>query len=113
MELTALTELFSSVGLPIALVVVLLFVIYQMGKRQNEQAELSMQRVQERCKEREEWLHEEIKENRLINEKAIDTIGRYAEKLDNIQSDVKEIKQDITLLMLNGGNHHESQREDY
>lgn len=113
MELTALTELFSSVGLPIALIVVLLFVIYMMGKKQNEQAERNMQQVQERCKEREEWLHEEIKENRAINEKAIDTIGRYAEKLDNIQSDVKEIKQDLTLLMLNGGGHHDSQRENF
>ena len=108
MELTALTELFSSVGLPIALVVVLLFVIYMMGKRMNEQADRNMASVQERCKEREERLYEEIKENRIVNEKAIDTIGRYAEKLDNIQSDVKEIKQDITLLMLNGGGHHDS-----
>ena len=106
MELTALTELFSSVGLPIALIVILIFVIYQMGKRQNEQADRNMERVQERCKEREEKLYEEIRENRLVNEKAIDTIGRYAEKLDNIQSDVKEIKQDITLLMMHGGGSH-------
>jgi chromosome segregation ATPase len=107
MELTALTEAFSNLGLPLALVVVLIFVIYQMGKRQNEQADKNMERVQERCKEREERLYEEIKENRLVNEKAIDTIGRYAEKLDNIQSDVREIKQDITLLMMHGGNHSE------
>lgn len=108
MELTALTELFSSVGLPIALIVVLIFIVYQMGKRMNDQADKNMQAVQDRCKEREEWLHEEIKENRLVNEKAIDTIGRYAEKLDNIQSDVREIKQDITMIMMNGGNRHEN-----
>lgn len=103
MALTEMTELFSSVGFPVALVVVMLFVIYQMGKRQYEQADKNMEAVQARCKEREERLYEEIKENRLVNEKAIDTIGRYAEKLDNIQSDVKEIKQDITMLMANGG----------
>ncbi len=105
MALTEMTELFSSVGLPIALVVVLLFVIYQMGKRQNEQADKNMEAVQARCKEREEKLYEEIKENRLVNEKAIDTIGRYAEKLDNIQADVREIKQDITMIMMNNGGH--------
>lgn len=110
MELTALTELFSSVGLPVAFIVVLLYVIYQMGKRMTEQADRNMQAVQDRCKEREEKLYEEIKENRLVNEKAIDTIGRYAEKLDNIQSDVKEIKQDITLLMMHGGNTHDNER---
>ena len=103
MELTALTELFSNVGFPIALVAILVFVIYQMGKRQNEQADRNMERVQERCKEREEKLYEEIRENRRVNEKAIDTIGRYAEKLDNIQSDIKEVKQDVALIMMNGG----------
>lgn len=103
MELTMLTELFSSVGLPIAFIAVLIYVIYQMGKRQNEQADRNMEAVQARCKEREEKLYEEIKENRLINEKAIDTISRYAEKLDNIQSDIREVKQDVALIMMNGG----------
>lgn len=103
MELTALTELFSAVGLPVALIAVLIYVIYQMGKRQNEQAEKNMEAVQARCKEREEKLYEEIRENRLVNEKAIDTIGRYAEKLDHIQSDIREVKQDVALIMMNGG----------
>ena len=108
MELTMLTEAFSNLGLPLALVAVLIFVIYQMGKRQNELADRNMERVQERCKEREERLYEEIRENRLVNEKAIDTIGQYASKLDNIQSDVKEIKQDLTLMMMHGGGNHDN-----
>lgn len=106
--LTILGELFSSLGLPVALIAVLIFVIYQMGKRQNEQADKNMLAVQERCKEREERLYEEIKENRRVNEKAIDTIGQYASKLDNIQSDVKEIKQDIALMMMGGNTHHDN-----
>lgn len=108
MELTALTELFSNVGLPIAFIVVLIFVIYLMGKRMNEQADRNMASVQERCKEREERLYEEIAENRRVNEKAIDTIGQYASKLDNIQSDVKEIKQDLSLIMMNGGHYNDN-----
>jgi Na+-transporting methylmalonyl-CoA/oxaloacetate decarboxylase gamma subunit len=107
MELTALTELFSNVGFPIAFIVVLIFVIYLMGKRMNERADKNMERVQERCKEREERLYEEIAENRRVNEKAIDTIGQYASKLDNIQSDVKEIKQDLSLIMMNGGHYND------
>lgn len=103
MELTALTELFTNVGFPIALVGVLIFMLYKMGQKQNEQADKNMEAVQARCKEREERLYEEIRENRRVNEKAIDTIGRYAEKLDNIQSDVREVKQDVALIMMNGG----------
>lgn len=98
-ELTALSELFSTVGFPIALVCVLIFVIYQMGVRQNEVADNNMKAVQERCKEREEILMAEIKENRRINEKAIDTIAHYSEKLEIIQADIKEIKTDVTMLM--------------
>lgn len=101
--LTELTELFASLDLPIALAAVLIYIVYQMGKRQNEQADKNMEAVQNRCKEREEKLMEEIRENRLVNEKAIDTIGRYAEKLDNIQSDIREVKQDVALIMMNGG----------
>lgn len=104
--LTILTEAFSSLGLPIAIIVVLIFIVYQMGKRMNEQADANMLRVQERCKEREDKLLIEIEKCREINEKAIDTIARYAEKLDNIQNDVREIKQDMALMMMNGGHSH-------
>ena len=61
-----------------------------------------MEKVQARCKEREEKLYEEIKENRAVNAKAIETIAHYADKLDNIQNDVSEIKTDITILMSKG-----------
>lgn len=105
MELSALTELFSSVGLPVAIVVVLIFVIYLMGKRMTEQSDKNMERIQEQSKEREDRLYSQLDETRRVNEKAIDTIGRYAEKLDNIQSDVKEIKQDLSMMMMNGGHH--------
>lgn len=100
MDIQALTELFNTVGFPIALVVILIFVIYQMGKKQNEMADTNMKAMQERCKEREQLLMEEIKENRKVNEKAIDTIAHYSEKLEVIQSDIKDIKHDVTAIML-------------
>ena len=58
-----------------------------------------MEQVQARWKEREEKLYEEIKENRAVNAKAIETIAHYADKLETIQNDVSEIKTDITILM--------------
>ena len=103
MAISELTELFTNVGFPIAIVVVLVFVVYVMGKRIVEQSDKHMAEVQERSKEREERLYTEIKESRAVNEKAVDTIRLYAEKLDNIQTDVREIKRDITTIMTNKG----------
>ena len=108
-------KIFETFGLPIALIVVLLVVIYLMGKHQNETAEKNMKMmqdtadknmkaVQDRCKERENVLLDEIKENRKINAKAIDTIAHYSEKLEVIQSDIREIKHDVSLIMISEGN---------
>jgi esterase/lipase len=49
--------------------------------------------------ERENKLTEQITESRMINAKAIDTIAHYAEKLDTIQQDVKDIKKDVLVIM--------------
>ena len=103
MEVSVLSELFQNVGLPIAIIVVLIVVAYNLGKRLLDQADQNMERCETRSKQREETLMEEIKENRRVNEKAIDTIAQYSAKLDGIQDDVKEIKQDISLMMMNGG----------
>lgn len=105
MDLASLTELFSSLGLPIAFIIVLISAIYQMGKKQNEQAEKNMKIIQDRCKEREDALMTEIRENRKINHRAIETIAHYSEKLEVIQTDIKEIKQDVTMIMMNGSNN--------
>ena len=39
--------------------------------------------------------NEEIAKNREVNAAAIETIAKYAEKLDIIQSDINEIKTDV------------------
>jgi chromosome segregation ATPase len=49
--------------------------------------------------ERENKLSKQIDESRAINAKAIDTIAHYAEKLETIQQDVKDIKQDVLVIM--------------
>lgn len=102
MALSEIVNAVQSIGFPMALVCVLGFIVYRMGVKMLEQQEKNMERVQARCKEREDALMGEIKENRAINSKAIETIAIYSAKLDNIQSDIKDIKQDVTLLMTGG-----------
>ena len=75
------TELIATLGFPIALVIAMGFFIWQIYKQSVS---------------REEKLMTEIAENRLVNEKAIETLTLYAERLGNIESDVKEIKSIIT-----------------
>lgn len=82
--LATLIELIPTVGFPIVCVIALgAFVFYIYKQTTKENAE-NMEKVQTRCKEREEKLYDEIKENREINAKAIATIAQYAEKLEVI-----------------------------
>ena len=73
--------------------------IYKFYTDYTKETKDNMAAVQERCRQREEKLYNEIKENREVNAKAIETIAKYAEKLDTIQSDIAEIKTDITVIM--------------
>ena len=97
--LEAIVTIASNFGFPVACVVAMgafIFVIYKNMVKENAK---NMAAVQRRCQEREEVLFSELKENREINAKAIETIAHYAEKLDRIQEDIKEIKTDITVIM--------------
>ena len=99
MDISAITNIISNLGFPIACVFALAWFGWYMVTHTNEINAKNMEQVQSRCKEREEKLYQEIKENREVNAKAIETIAHYAEKLDTIQEDVKEIKSDITVIM--------------
>lgn len=81
MEINALTELISNFGFPIASVLAMGFFIWK---------------IYQQSVVREEKLMGEIAENRIVNDKAIQTLAIYAERLGAIESDVKEIKQIVT-----------------
>lgn len=81
MDATIWTELISTVGFPIALVIAMGFFIWTIYKQSVA---------------REEKLLTEIAENRAVNEKAIETLAVYAERLGVIENDVREIKEIIT-----------------
>lgn len=83
-NVTMATELVSTLGFPIALVIAMGFFIWQLWKQSVA---------------REEKLMSELTECRLVNTQAITTIAQYAEKLDTIQKDVTEIKSDMSVIM--------------
>ena len=99
MEVSAMSELITSVGFPIACVIAMgafIFYIYNTWTKTNAE---NMKAVQARCQEREEKLYNEIAKNREVIASAITTIAHYAEKLDIIQKDISDIKTDITVIM--------------
>lgn len=98
MDITTLTQAISTLGFPIVCVIAMAWFIYQVFQKTTTQSQENMERVQARCAEREEKLFEEIKENREVNAQAIATIALYADKLDIIQTDIREIKEDLTIL---------------
>lgn len=79
----AFVELISTLGFPIACVVALGFFIWKIYNQSIE---------------RENKLMAEITENRLVNEKAIETIAQFAERFTHIETDVELIKTDINLI---------------
>lgn len=83
MELGIIIELIGSVGFPIAAVLAMAWFIYRIYKQSEA---------------REQTLMDEIKENREINAKAIETISLYAERLTHIETNVAEIKDDVVLI---------------
>ena len=81
MEVGVFTELITTLGLPIALVIAMGAFIYKLYKDSVK---------------REEKLTEEITENRKINAKAIETLALYTDRLGVIETDVREIKDMIS-----------------
>ena len=80
MEAMTIIELIPTLGFPIVCVIALAWFILHIYKKSEQ---------------REDLLRQEVKECREINKEAISTIAKYAEKLEIIQTDVNEIKNDV------------------
>lgn len=80
-----IVELISTVGFPIAIVLVLGWFVYKIYTDSTKASQ-----------ERESKLYAEIEKNQEINAKAIETITLYADKLEVIQEDIREIKTVLT-----------------
>lgn len=79
-------ELIQTLGFPIALVIAMSVFIYKLWKQSVE---------------REKILMTEITENRIVNEKAIETITLYAERLGHMETDIVDIKNDVSTIKNN------------
>lgn len=98
MDVNVLSTLITSLGFPIVCVVGLGWFIYKIYLDTQEQNKTNMEKVQARCKEREDKLYEEIKANREVNAEAIATIAMYAEKIGHIETNLENIKMDVAII---------------
>ena len=103
MDAETLTKLISTLGFPIVCVIFLGYFSFYMVKRTNEQACNQMKEIQDRAIEREKVLYEEVKINREANAQAMAIISKYAGKLDTIQNDIADIKDDILVIKTQQG----------
>lgn len=83
MDIALITELIATLGFPIVAVLAMAWFIYKIYKKSED---------------REAALMEEIKENRIINAQAIETIALYADRLTHIEDNINEIKGDVVLI---------------
>lgn len=85
----------TTVGFPIVCAIVMAIFIYKIYVNTTAQHNSDMELIQARCAEREEKLYQQIEKAQEINGQAIATITLYAERLEAIQADVKEIKEKL------------------
>ena len=83
MELSAIVELITSLGCPIVCVIALGFFIWKIYNQSIV---------------REEKLMTEITENRLVNQQAVETIAKFAERFNHIEEDITGIKNDVIVI---------------
>lgn len=99
MDFNTIMTMIGTLGFPIVCALGMAWFIFTIYKNTTKENAENMEKVQKRCQEREDKLYEELAKSRQINDKAIDTIAHYAEKLDVIQKDISDIKTDITVIM--------------
>lgn len=80
MDLATMTELIATLGFPIVCVLALGIFVFKLWQ----------QSVQ-----REEKLMSEITENRLVNTKFAEIIAKYEITLDEMKTDIKDIKDTL------------------
>ena len=83
MDFKLILEIIGTVGFPITACLILGAFIFKIYKKSEE---------------REATLRQEINKSQEINQEAIKTLALYAERLGVIETDVREIKNDIMIL---------------
>lgn len=81
MDVGTITSLIGTVGFPIVCVLALGFFVYKLWQQSAA---------------REDKLMTNLTECRLVNEKAIETIALYADRLTHIETSMETIKNDVS-----------------
>jgi hypothetical protein len=97
--LGAIAEFIPTLGFPIICVIGLGWFIYKIYTDTTKQNNANMEAVQARCKDREEKLYAQLEKQNEINGKFANIIAQYDVKLDTMQSDINDIKQDVAVIM--------------
>lgn len=95
MEVTVLSELVGAVGFPIVCALGMGWFIYQVFLKTTAQNQENMKQLQDKCAAREDKLYAQMEKAQEVNGQAIATITLYAERLTDIQQDVKDIKSAV------------------
>lgn len=82
MDITVITELITTLGFPIALVIALCWFIFKIYKSSEE---------------REAAYRVELKESREINGKFAEIIAAHTAELGEIKTDIRDIKQALSI----------------
>lgn len=82
MEIGAITELIATLGFPIVCVLALGIFVFKLWQQSVT---------------REEKLMEEITENRVVNTKFAEIIAKYEVTLDEMKTDIKDIKDTLQM----------------
>lgn len=98
MEFAAIVELIPTLGFPIVCVAVLGWFVFKIYNDTTKQNAENMEKVQARCKEREDKLYEQLEKQNVTNGKFAEIIAHYDIKLNAIQTDISDIKADINVL---------------
>ena len=82
MEIGVLTELIATLGFPIVCVIALGIFVFKLWQQSVK---------------REEKLMNEITENRVVNTKFAEIIAKYEITLDEMKTDIREIKDTLQI----------------
>lgn len=83
----------STLGFPIVCVVGLAFFIWKVWTHYRDDMNANMERLQQRCIEREKILTAELEKSEAIIQKAVETLAFYETNISDIKNDVSEIKE--------------------
>lgn len=93
MEYEAVTSMITTLGFPIVCCLGLAFFVWKIWTHYRDDMNKNMERLQQRCIEREKILTAELEKSEAIIQKAVETLAFYETNITDIKNDVAEIKE--------------------